>query len=93
MARLIFRHTSSLGVREYACRRYTLDRSERTADTRYGPVRVKESSGWGVRRKKIEYEDAARIARERDVPLAEVLRSAREEPAQRAETPNEPNAD
>lgn len=71
MLRLLFRHTTTLGVRETVCRRYTLAREIRTVETAAGPVRVKQSSGWGVSREKPEYEDLARIARERNCSLAE----------------------
>lgn len=69
MAEAIFRHTATLGVRESACRRYVLDRSIRTLDTPWGPVRQKSSEGFGVSRIKYEYEDLARIAREKGVSL------------------------
>jgi uncharacterized protein (TIGR00299 family) protein len=72
MIRLIFRHTTTLGVRETAWDRCTLARSERTVRTEYGPVRVKQAEGWGVRRAKPEYDDLARIAREQNLPLEEV---------------------
>ena len=71
MARLLFRHTTTLGVRESLCRRYTLSREQHTVDTPRGPVTVKSASGWGVSRSKPEYEDLARIAREQGISLAE----------------------
>lgn len=71
MARLLFRHTTTLGVRETLCRRYTLSREQHTVDTPHGPVTVKTASGWGVSRSKPEYEDLARIAREQGISLAE----------------------
>ena len=70
---LLFRHTTTLGVRENVCRRYTLERGERTVDTPHGPVRLKTASGWGVVRSKPEYEDVARIARGQGISLAEVF--------------------
>ena len=71
MVRLLFRHTTTLGVREYNCARYTLKREIKSVDTQYGTVHIKESSGWDVKRRKTEYEDMARIARERGISLAE----------------------
>ncbi len=64
MVRLLFLHTTTLGVRENVCRRYALDRDLEQAETPYGPVRVKRSAGYGVTRSKAEYEDLARISRE-----------------------------
>ena len=76
MVRLLFAHTSTLGVRETLCSRYTLDRESVSADTEFGPVRFKIARGWGVERKKAEYDDLARIARERDMSLAQVRAAA-----------------
>ena len=77
MARLLLRHTTTLGVRESRHRRYTLSRAEETVDTPWGPVARKLSQGWGVRRQKPEYEDLARIAREQDLPLDQVRQQIR----------------
>ena len=71
MLRCLFRHTSTLGVRESRCVRTTLERSIRTEDTPWGPVRIKTSEGWGVSREKTEYEDLARIAWEQGISLRE----------------------
>ena len=72
MAALLLRHTTTIGVREHLCRRYTLTRRQDTVETPYGPVKRKTSAGYGVERAKYEYEDLARIARERGLTLAEV---------------------
>lgn len=69
---VLFAHTSTLGVRESLCTRYTLARSQRTVETEHGPVRVKEARGWGVTREKPEYEDVAKIAREQGLTLDQV---------------------
>ena len=71
MVRLIFRYTSTIGIRELVSERYILEREERTAETEYGPVRYKVVSGYGVRRFKIEYEDLARIASVNDISIAD----------------------
>jgi len=72
--RLIFRYTSTIGIREVISERYILDRSEKTLRTAYGDVRFKIVSGYGTERSKPEYEDLARIAREQGVSLAEARR-------------------
>ena len=69
LAEAMFRHTTTLGVRESVCRRHVLARELETLDTPWGPVRRKTSSGYGVSRAKYEYEDLARIARERGIGL------------------------
>ena len=68
----IFAHTSTLGVREYAPARHVLVRGIETVQTAFGPVRRKVARGYGAEKTKWEYEDVARIARERDMTLAAV---------------------
>jgi hypothetical protein len=72
---LLFRHTTTLGVRETEHRRAILDRKTTEKNTPYGAVKVKVASGWGVRREKMEYEDLQRIAREQDLSLAELRKT------------------
>jgi uncharacterized protein (TIGR00299 family) protein len=74
-----FRHTTTLGVREAATKRYVLSRRIETHETALGTVRKKIAEGYGVVREKIEYEDLARIARERDVSLSEAAALAEKE--------------
>ena len=74
----LFRHTTTLGVRETPHRRYTLARREETVETPFGPVGKKISAGWGISREKYEYEDLARIARAQDISLAEAAAIAAE---------------
>ncbi len=68
----IFRHTTTLGIREVRIGRHTLERSIETVDTEFGPVRRKISSGYGVSRCKWEYEDVAAAARKAGLSIAEV---------------------
>lgn len=71
MTRLLFSHTTTLGVREHLSNRQVLSRSQQQRQTRFGTVTVKVSEGWGVRREKAEYEDLARIAKEHGWSLEE----------------------
>lgn len=75
MLQLVFRHTSTLGVREQVSKRYTLTRTTETIETPNGTVRKKISEGYGVTRAKYEYEDIAGIARKKGISLADVLNS------------------
>ena len=70
--KLLFEHTTTIGIRETKMQRYILDRQIYKVDTSFGPVRVKVSSGYGTTRKKIEYEDLAKIAKEKGISLSEV---------------------
>lgn len=69
--RALFRHTTTLGVRAKVCDRWTLERTERRVETAFGAVRVKGAAGFGVSREKAEFEDLARIAREKGCSLRE----------------------
>ncbi|MCH5193855.1 MAG: nickel pincer cofactor biosynthesis protein LarC [Oscillospiraceae bacterium] len=69
---LLFKHTTTIGVRESVTRRYVLDRRTETVVTDYGEVHKKVSSGYGVSRVKYEYEDIAKIAREKDMSIEDV---------------------
>ena len=77
MVRLLLKHTTTLGVREFPCRRYALSRTMEVVNTPFGPVRKKVSSGYGVRREKLEYDDLAKIAKEQHISLAEALDQTR----------------
>ena len=70
-ARLVFRYTTTIGIREVISERWVLDREAGTADTPFGPVRYKKVSGYGAERVKAEYDDLARIASEEDISIAE----------------------
>ena len=70
--RLLFRHTTTLGVRETVMPRYTLSRRAVTVETDIGPMTKKISSGFGVTREKYEYEDLAAAARTHGLSLEEV---------------------
>ena len=73
MVHLLLKHTTTLGVREFPCRRYALSRTMEVVNTPFGPVRKKVSSGYGVRREKLEYDDLAKIAKEQNISLTEAL--------------------
>lgn len=77
--KVIFKHTTTLGVREYICNRYGLERNVKEFDTGYGTVRIKESKGYGVTKSKIEYEDLVRIAKEKDMSIEEVRQEIKKE--------------
>ncbi len=64
----LLRHTTTLGVRRQELTRATLSRRFETCETPYGPVRMKYAGD----KKKPEYEDVAKIAREHDLTLAQV---------------------
>ena len=73
LSSLIFQETTSIGLRQYAAKRSALERKMVPVETRYGRVMMKVSLQDGkVVSSTPEYEDCARIAREKNVPLKEV---------------------
>lgn len=78
MVDLLFKHTSTIGVRETVMQRYVLERRTETVQTPYGEVRRKVSFGYGTSRIKYEYDDLARIAKEQNMSLDEVRKRVEE---------------
>ena len=75
MVRQIFKHTTTLGIRENISRRYMLNRSTEILSTKFGDIRRKVSIGYGVTRRKLEYDDIVRAAKANDIALADVIQS------------------
>jgi pyridinium-3,5-bisthiocarboxylic acid mononucleotide nickel chelatase len=74
---LIFRETTTIGVRTYDVRRKTLDRELVPVETRFGIVRMKVSRMNGsLLTATPEYDDCQAIAAGRGVPLKEVIAAA-----------------
>jgi len=69
----LFRETTTIGVRYREMARECLDREEVIVATPLGPVRIKVARRDGrILNASPEFDDCARIARERDVPVKEV---------------------
>ena len=66
-ARLIFKHTTTIGIRKYTPGRYTLDRQISDA----GGVHIKRSEGYGQSKSKPEFEDIKKLAVEKDISIFE----------------------
>jgi len=70
---LIFKHTTTLGIREYASHRYTLQKEHTIVKAQLGDVRVKTSHGYNVQKSKPEYDDIAEIAKKHDMSIQDVM--------------------
>lgn len=68
----IFKHTTTLGVRETRSNRFYLEREIETLKTEFGDVRVKKAKGYGVERQKFEYEDLAEISRKTGLSIDDI---------------------
>ncbi len=74
---LVFVQTTTIGVRIYEAQRRTLEREWVAVETRWGPVRMKLARRNGqLLNAAPEYEDCEKIARERDLPIKEILAEA-----------------
>lgn len=74
---LLFRETTTLGVRQSSVLRRTLGRESVTVETSVGPVRVKIARLNGrILNVAPEYEDCRKLAAERGVPLKRLLSEA-----------------
>jgi pyridinium-3,5-bisthiocarboxylic acid mononucleotide nickel chelatase len=72
---VLFRETSTIGLRKYSIDKTMLERKIEHITTRYGEVRVKSAFYQGVCIKsKPEYEDCIKIARSQGIPISQVYR-------------------
>ena len=71
---LIFKHTTSLGIRYHRCDRYILNRSTGDIDWEGHTIAFKKSCGFGVVRYKYEYDSLAVIAKCNDMSLLDLKR-------------------
>ncbi len=78
IVRTIFKHTSTIGIREKKMNRYVLDRGSSSVDTIYGKVRRKDCAGYGSEKSKYEFDDLAKIAREKGKSIAEIRKKIEE---------------
>jgi hypothetical protein len=70
----LYRETSTIGLRVRSIGRRKLPRREVTAETSLGPVRAKAVLRDGEEAVTAEFEECRRIARDRGLPLQEVIR-------------------
>ncbi len=74
---LLFRETTTLGVRRQECDRTVLERETATVETAYGPIRVKIGRrGDTVYNAWPEFDDCQRAAKDKKVPVKHVLAEA-----------------
>jgi TIGR00299 family protein len=80
LASLMFAETSTLGIRRREEQRQVLLRRWQTVETSWGPVRMKVANINGsISNYAPEYEDCRKLAREKQVPLRNVMQEAIQE--------------
>ncbi|ERT63458.1 nickel pincer cofactor biosynthesis protein LarC [Peptoniphilus sp. BV3AC2] len=72
MAKLIFKHTTSIGVRFTKYRRFEMDRTFENVETKYGKVTKKILKYEDIKKESYEYEDLKKIATENNISIEEV---------------------
>ena len=77
LTQLMLRHTTTWGVRASVMGRSVLSTRIVPVKTKYGVVRVKQGTGYGVKKCKVEYGDMAAAAAQAGVELTKVERAAR----------------
>lgn len=77
LTEVIFRESTTLGLRQTTMRRQCLDREWRTVDTEFGPIRMKVGTWKGTETTATpEYEDVRAAALAHDVPVKRVQEAA-----------------
>lgn len=80
MEEIIFRETTTIGIREFSSlMRSILHREEKEADTAFGPVKVKEVTLDSVKRRYPEYESVKKLAEEKHVPFQTIFDEAKKQ--------------
>ena len=70
--KIIFRETSTIGMRFYKAERECMEREIRTIDSKYGKARVKVSTFEDIVKVIPEYEDCKKLAIENKIALSEI---------------------
>lgn len=76
IARLLFQHTTTAGIRKLAFERYTLEYNFQTVKTAYGYITLKHYFGYGVEKYKPEYKDVAAAAKSHQISFQTVWQAA-----------------
>lgn len=77
LTQLMLRHTTTWGVRASVMDRSVLTTRMVPVKTKYGVVRVKQGTGYAIKKCKVEYGDMAAAAAQAGVELVRVERAAR----------------
>lgn len=68
----IFKHTSTIGIRETVMNRYVLNRKIEEKNTKLGTIQVKKSFGYGCEKEKVEYSTLSELALKNDMSISQV---------------------
>ena len=68
----IFKHTSTIVIRETVMNRYVLNRKIEEKNTKLGTIQVKKSFGYGCEKEKVEYSTLSELALKNDMSISQV---------------------
>lgn len=69
---ILFKHTSTIGVRESIMNRYILERKIEEKNTKLGTIQIKKSFGYGCENEKVEYSTLSELALKNNMSISQV---------------------
>lgn len=79
MSTLMFKETTSIGIRYQSYKRIVMEREAGEVQTCYGLVQVKRCRYGEIHKNTVEFESAKQIAEQKEIPLEEVYRATFEQ--------------
>ena len=76
LTELLFSETTTIGLRSARMRRSVMRREWEQVEIAEGPIRIKVCSYGSIKKRYVEYESAAKLAKESGQPLDEIYRKA-----------------
>ena len=77
LIKIIFKHTSAVGLRRSELDRVIMDREPVTVETEFGTVKANKFSYEDIEKTSLEYADAKRLADEKDISINEIYKTIR----------------
>ncbi|MCQ2461181.1 MAG: LarC family nickel insertion protein [Clostridia bacterium] len=77
LVKIIFKHTSAVGMRRSEVDRVIMDREPTIVETAYGTVKANKFSYEDIEKTSLEYADVKRLADEKDISINEIYKTIR----------------
>lgn len=75
LIKIIFKHTSAVGVRVSEVDRVIMDREPTTVETKHGTVKANKFSYEDIEKVSLEYSSAAALADEKDISINDIYKN------------------
>ncbi|MCR2032203.1 nickel pincer cofactor biosynthesis protein LarC [Anaerofustis stercorihominis] len=69
---VIMKYTSTFGVRRSEYDRYILNRTFKEKETKYGSIKEKVGSGYGIEKSKLEFDDLKEVSDKYKIPIRDI---------------------